>query len=137
MLGGLAAVDPQAAELVKLRYFDGMSVDGTATALNISPQSASSRVYCSPAAGELVQVFVVGARGDGDVWSIRYQGRESVRAADGAIVEALKFLREPTSPHGTRAEFWLDPAKGFLPVRARLTDGSGDALELLRDAGSS
>lgn len=90
-----------------------------------------------PANGEEVKVYVVGARGDGDVWTIRFQGRESVRTADGAIVDALKFLREPDSAHGTRAEFWLDPAKGFLPVRARLTDGSGDALELLRDAGAS
>jgi RNA polymerase sigma factor (TIGR02999 family) len=39
-LAGLAAVDPQAAELVKLRYFAGLSVDETARALNISPRSA-------------------------------------------------------------------------------------------------
>ncbi|MGA0612136.1 DUF3108 domain-containing protein [Caldimonas sp. KR1-144] len=91
----------------------------------------------APATGEQVQAYVVGARGDGDVWTIRYLGREAVRTADGRIVDSLKFLREPTSPHGTRAEFWLDPGSGFLPVRARLTDGSGDALELLRDAGAS
>jgi RNA polymerase sigma factor (TIGR02999 family) len=39
-LAGLAAADPQAAELVKLRYFAGLSVDETAHALNISPRSA-------------------------------------------------------------------------------------------------
>jgi RNA polymerase sigma factor (TIGR02999 family) len=39
-LNRLAAVDPQAAELVKLRYFAGMSIDETASALNISPRSA-------------------------------------------------------------------------------------------------
>ena len=39
-LAGLAAADPQAAELVKLRYFAGMSIDETAQALNISPRSA-------------------------------------------------------------------------------------------------
>jgi RNA polymerase sigma factor (TIGR02999 family) len=39
-LDRLAAVDAQAAELVKLRYFAGMSIDETARALNISPRSA-------------------------------------------------------------------------------------------------
>jgi RNA polymerase sigma factor (TIGR02999 family) len=39
-LAGLAAEDPQAAELVKLRYFGGMSIDETAAALGISPRSA-------------------------------------------------------------------------------------------------
>jgi RNA polymerase sigma factor (TIGR02999 family) len=39
-LAGLAATDPQAAELVKLRYFAGLSIDEAARALNISPRSA-------------------------------------------------------------------------------------------------
>jgi DNA-directed RNA polymerase specialized sigma24 family protein len=39
-LGALAAVDPQAAELVKLRYFAGLSIPEAASALNISPRSA-------------------------------------------------------------------------------------------------
>jgi RNA polymerase sigma factor (TIGR02999 family) len=39
-LAGLAAADPQAAELVKLRYFAGLSVDEAAAALDISPRSA-------------------------------------------------------------------------------------------------
>jgi RNA polymerase sigma factor (TIGR02999 family) len=38
-LVGLAAADPQAAELVKLRYFAGLSVDETAQALCISPRT--------------------------------------------------------------------------------------------------
>ena len=38
-LAHLAAVDPQAAELVKLRYFAGLSIDETADAMNISPRS--------------------------------------------------------------------------------------------------
>jgi RNA polymerase sigma factor (TIGR02999 family) len=39
-LAGLAAADPQAAELVKLRYFAGLSIDEAARALNTSPRSA-------------------------------------------------------------------------------------------------
>jgi RNA polymerase sigma factor (TIGR02999 family) len=39
-LDGLATADPQAAHLVKFRYFAGMSIDDTAQMLNISPRSA-------------------------------------------------------------------------------------------------
>jgi RNA polymerase sigma factor (TIGR02999 family) len=39
-LAGLAAVDPQAAELVKLRYFAGLSIPEAAEALNVGARSA-------------------------------------------------------------------------------------------------
>jgi RNA polymerase sigma factor (TIGR02999 family) len=39
-LGGLASADPQAAELVKLRYFAGLSIPQAAAVLGISPRSA-------------------------------------------------------------------------------------------------
>ncbi len=39
-LNGLAVADPQAAELVKLRYFAGLSIPEAAEALGISPRTA-------------------------------------------------------------------------------------------------
>src|SRR5437868_3574881 len=39
-LDGLAAADPQAAQLVKLRYFAGMSIPEAAQVLDIAPRSA-------------------------------------------------------------------------------------------------
>jgi RNA polymerase sigma factor (TIGR02999 family) len=39
-LAGLADADPQAAELVKLRYFAGLTIPQAAAALGISPRSA-------------------------------------------------------------------------------------------------
>ena len=84
-----------------------------------------------PPAGEHFLIRVVGARGDAHVWSLRFEGLQAVDTPGGSV-RALRFLREPESPHDTRAEFWLDPARQYLPVRARLTDGSSDAFELLR-----
>jgi RNA polymerase sigma factor (TIGR02999 family) len=40
-LSGLAAVDHQAAELVKLRYFAGLTVPQAAEALGVSPRTAN------------------------------------------------------------------------------------------------
>jgi RNA polymerase sigma factor (TIGR02999 family) len=39
-LAGLASADPRAAELVKLRYFAGLSIPEAAAVLGISPRSA-------------------------------------------------------------------------------------------------
>lgn len=39
-MSGLAAADPQAAELVKLRYFVGMSIPDAAATLGVSPRTA-------------------------------------------------------------------------------------------------
>ena len=41
-LGKLAQADPQAAELVRLRYFAGLTVDEAAGVLGVSPRTAAS-----------------------------------------------------------------------------------------------
>jgi RNA polymerase sigma factor (TIGR02999 family) len=56
-LGRLAAADPQAAELVKLRYFAGMSIPDAAAALGISSRTADrlwayARAWLRDAIGE-------------------------------------------------------------------------------------
>jgi RNA polymerase sigma factor (TIGR02999 family) len=56
-LAGLAAADTQAAELVKLRYFVGLSLPEAAEVLNISPRSADrlwayARAWLRHALGE-------------------------------------------------------------------------------------
>jgi RNA polymerase sigma factor (TIGR02999 family) len=56
-LAGLAAADAQAAELVKLRYFAGLSIPEVAEILNISPRSADrlwayARAWLRRAIGE-------------------------------------------------------------------------------------
>ena len=57
-LTGLAAADAQAADLVRLRYFAGLSIPEAAEALNISPRSADrvwayARAWLRRAIGDL------------------------------------------------------------------------------------
>ena len=78
-----------------------------------------------------IALYVVGARGDADLWVFRYVAHETVDTASGPV-RAVKFAREPRGAYDTQVEAWLDPARHHLPVRARLsTSPDGDALELL------
>ena len=75
-------------------------------------------------------MFVVGARGDGELWTFAFAGTESVRAGAGAV-EAAKFTRLPRKADDSAVEVWLDPARHDLPIVARLGDSDGgDPLEL-------
>ena len=81
------------------------------------------------ATGARLAMYVVGARGDAEVWAFKVQGTEEVATGDGPV-QAIKLVREPRKPHDTRVEVWLAPSLHYLPVRARLIN-EGSALELL------
>jgi hypothetical protein len=74
--------------------------------------------------GARITMAVVGARGDADVWSLRYVGQETVETPGGKVA-AFKLIREGHAPNDTTAEVWLDPARSYLPVRATLGNSSG------------
>jgi Protein of unknown function (DUF3108) len=77
-------------------------------------------------AGARVTLMVVGARGGAELWRFEVLGIE--RLDD---VPALKLVRAARRPRETQVELWLDPARGHLPLRARLeTLEGGPALEL-------
>lgn len=81
-------------------------------------------------AGATVVLVVAGARGDVKTWTLRSQGLQTVRI-EGRKLQAVRLVREPDDPGDTVAEIWLDPRRHHLPVRARLTDGGSDPLELV------
>lgn len=74
--------------------------------------------------GSRITMAVVGARGDADVWRLRYVGEEKVETPSGSVA-AFKLVREGHGPNDTTAEVWLDPARSFLPARATLGNSSG------------
>ncbi|MES2888170.1 MAG: DUF3108 domain-containing protein, partial [Pseudomonadota bacterium] len=82
-------------------------------------------------AGRTVELYVVGARGEADVWTFRFVGSEDARTPMGNVA-AGKWVREPRKPRDTSVEIWLAPSLGHLPARARLSSGSdSETLELL------
>jgi hypothetical protein len=85
------------------------------------------------ASGARISMYVVGARGDADVWTFRVQGIEDVKSGDGTL-RTIKLLREQRKPYDTRVEVWLAPSLHYLPVRARLTSDDSPLEFLLQTA---
>jgi hypothetical protein len=81
--------------------------------------------------GSVLAFPVSGVRTDLDVWRFTVHGLEPVVPDGGARLQALRLTRVPRRARDTEVEIWLDPARGFLPVRARLTTmPDDDTLEL-------
>ncbi|HEY2558509.1 MAG TPA: DUF3108 domain-containing protein [Caldimonas sp.] len=74
--------------------------------------------------GGRISMAVAGARGDADVWTLRYAGVETIETRRGAV-RAVKLVREARSAYDTSAEIWLDPEHSYLPARATQRNGSG------------
>jgi hypothetical protein len=83
-----------------------------------------------PPAGQVLTIPVVTARGEAAAWVLHFGGVQTVETPAGAI-RAWRYVREPVLLRDTRAELWLDPARGYLPVRVQFTDIKGEPLELL------
>ena len=49
----------------------------------------------------------------------------------GGMAQAIKVVREPVGPYGSRSEVWLAPALSHLPVRIRTTQANGNVSDLL------
>ncbi|MEI8267162.1 MAG: DUF3108 domain-containing protein [Betaproteobacteria bacterium] len=82
-------------------------------------------------AGSRIALSVSGARADVDTWTFIVQDRQRLNLPGGAVVDALRLMREPRRPYDTQVEVWMDPAQHHLPVRARLTVlPGGETLEL-------
>ena len=83
------------------------------------------------APGGKVVLYVVGARGDADVWVFRFVDFETLLTQEGTV-RAAKFNRDARRLYDTQVDVWLDPARHHLPVKARwATTPDGEALELL------
>jgi hypothetical protein len=82
--------------------------------------------------GAQVSLLVVGARGDGDVWTFTVLDRDELELPAGPVQRPVHLRREPSRPYDTTVDVWLDPARGHLPVRFRLSVGaSGESNDFV------
>lgn len=81
------------------------------------------------APGGTVAMFVVGARADAAVWVLRFVASEFVDTVDGAV-RAAHFTRDARGPYDSTIDVWVDPARYYLPVRAKQRSGT-DEIDLL------
>ena len=77
-----------------------------------------------------VRLFVVDARGRGELWRFDHLGL--VAGPIGTGLAAVQHWRhEPAQAEGQRVELWLDPAQSHWPVQLRLTSlRTGERFEL-------
>lgn len=77
--------------------------------------------------GSGVTVEAVGTR-EAEPWVFVVEPTESL-ALPAGTVEAVHLSRAPRKPYDTRIDVWFAPALGYLPVRIRITQASGDYVD--------
>lgn len=78
--------------------------------------------------GTQVTLTTVSAR-SADRWTFTIEGPETLDLPVGPT-PALKLQRLPRKDYDQKAELWVAPALGYLPVRIRLTQANGDFADL-------
>lgn len=78
--------------------------------------------------GTEVALTTVSARA-ADVWTFTVEGEQSLDLPMGTL-RAVELQRLPRRDYDQKAQVWLAPSLGYLPVRIRLTEASGDFAEL-------
>jgi hypothetical protein len=79
--------------------------------------------------GARLRLQVVGARGASQIW--QFERAPDAQTQSAGAPAWLHYVREPELPYDQRVEVWLDPARQYLPARARLTlVPSGQSLDI-------
>ena len=79
--------------------------------------------------GTQITLTTVSAR-SADRWTFTIEGPEALDLPSGAT-PTLKLQRLPRKDYDQKAELWVAPALGYLPVRIKLTQANGDFADLL------
>ncbi len=80
--------------------------------------------------GAQVTLFVVGTRGDAEVWAFNVGTPEALQRPGGETIPALPVQRQPRRLYDTGVQAWLDPARHYLPLRLRLAvRATGEGIE--------
>ena len=80
------------------------------------------------AVGTRISIPTVSARA-ADTWTFTVEGMETLELPIGTV-QAVQLQRLPRRDYDQKAQVWLAPELGYLPVRIRITQTSGDFAEL-------
>lgn len=78
--------------------------------------------------GTQVAISTAGAR-NADRWTFSIEGPQTLDLPAGRML-AWKLQRLPQLDYDQKAELWLAPDLGYMPVRIRLTQANGDFADL-------
>ncbi|MGP1630070.1 MAG: DUF3108 domain-containing protein [Giesbergeria sp.] len=78
--------------------------------------------------GAQIAMTTVSARA-ADVWTFTVESEQSLDLPMGTV-RAVPLQRLPRRDYDQKAQVWLAPSLGYLPVRIRLTEANGDYAEL-------
>ena len=79
--------------------------------------------------GAVMSFNTTGAR-DSEPWAFQVAGMEQLKMPYGNL-EALRLVRQEQKQYDQRVELWMAPSMEHLPVRIRITQTSGDQVDLL------
>jgi hypothetical protein len=65
-----------------------------------------------------------------DIWTVNVKAQETLQI-DGADVLTLRLTKEPRAgqDYDRTVDMWLAPSMHWLPVRVRISEPTGKALE--------
>ena len=108
---------------------DALWVEGTQDRVSVFVQ-LGGMIAARPAdfpPGSSITLYTVGPR-DADTWTFLIGNEEKLQLPAGEMT-ALKLTRKPRAEHDQTIEIWYAPALGYLPVRNRVTQQSGDFID--------
>ncbi|MDO8718952.1 MAG: DUF3108 domain-containing protein [Polaromonas sp.] len=79
------------------------------------------------APGASISLYTVGPR-DADTWTFLVEAEEQLALPMGTL-RTLKLTRQPRREYDQKVEIWFAPALGYLPVRSKVTQHSGDFID--------
>ena len=77
--------------------------------------------------GSSISMYTVGPR-DADTWTFLVEAEETLKLPFGAL-NTVKLSRQPRREFDQKVEIWYAPALGYLPVRSKITQHSGDFVD--------
>ena len=77
--------------------------------------------------GVVLSYQAVGGRSS-ENWIFKVGAAETLKLPGGDVA-TVKLVRDSQGENDARAELWLAPSLGYLPVRIRLTQGTSDVVD--------